>query len=75
MNEIFQTEPRRTVQVHLADGRTFEGPVGTPLSAFIDLAYPDAEPPIAAALVNDDLRELGIILEDSVTGTTWRRSS
>jgi cysteinyl-tRNA synthetase len=25
--------------------------------------------------IRDDLRELGIILEDSVTGTTWRRSS
>jgi cysteinyl-tRNA synthetase len=25
--------------------------------------------------IRDDLRELGIILEDSVTGTTWRRKS
>jgi len=25
--------------------------------------------------IRDDLRELGIILEDSVTGTTWRRQS
>jgi uridine kinase len=46
------------VQVHFADGRTFEGPLGTPLAKFVQSAYPNATYPIVAALVNDELEEL-----------------
>lgn len=52
--------PRDTVQVRLGDGRTLEGPVGTPLEAFVaQIRRPD-EPPIVAALVDGDLRELTV---------------
>jgi len=50
--------PRDAVQVRLSDGRTFAGPVGTPLSAFMRAAYPEATPPIVAALVDGELEEL-----------------
>jgi uridine kinase len=50
--------PRSTVQVHFADGRTFEGPKGATLAEFVAAAYPQAEIPIVAALVNGDLEEL-----------------
>ena len=54
---IRRAAPRRTVQVHFPDGLTFEGPIGTPLAAFIQAAYPDIEPPIMAALVDGVLRD------------------
>jgi uridine kinase len=42
----------------LDDGQILEGPVGTPLEAFVaQIARPD-EPPIVAALVDGELREL-----------------
>jgi len=69
MTQVWETEPRRTVQVHFVDGRTFEGPAGTPLSAFVEAAYPEAEPPFAAALVNDELRELTCEMTTDVTVT------
>ena len=50
--------PRRSVQVQFADGRTYEGPVGAPVGTFIDAAYPDAQQPFVAAMVNDELEEL-----------------
>jgi uridine kinase len=50
--------PRKTAQVRLKDGRILEGPVGTPLETFVaTIARPD-EPPIVAALVGGELREL-----------------
>ena len=56
-------EPRDSVQVRLADGRVFAGPVGTPLHVFMRSAYPEASPreappPVVAALVDGDLVEL-----------------
>jgi uridine kinase len=55
---VWSAAPRETAQVHLADGRTLEGPLGTPLTAFIKAAYPDPQIPIVAALVNGELEEL-----------------
>jgi uridine kinase len=53
-------ESRKTVQIHLADGRIFEAPMGTPLKTFIGAAY-DAPPfPIVAALVDGALEELSM---------------
>ena len=50
--------PRRTAQVRFADGRTYQGPMRTPLVEFVDAAYPDPPCPIVAALVDDELMEL-----------------
>jgi len=49
--------PRTTAQVRFQDGKTFEGPIGAPLSAFVKAAYPEAEPPIVAAIVDNDLQD------------------
>ncbi|NLG50437.1 MAG: nucleoside kinase [Chloroflexi bacterium] len=69
MSQVWETEPRATAQVRFADDRTFEGPAGTPLSAFIEAAYPQAEPPFAAALVNGELRELTYEITTDVSVT------
>ena len=55
---VWESEPRESVQIHLSDGRTFEGPGGTPLHVFVEAAYPDPPQPIVAALVDDHLTEL-----------------
>ena len=55
---VHPAEPRTCVQVRLSDGRIFAGPVGTPLHAFMRAAYPEATPPVVAALVDGDLVEL-----------------
>ncbi len=49
---------RKTVLVHLQDGRIFEAPVGTSLETFIRAAYNDDPVPIVAALINCKLYEL-----------------
>ncbi|MGC9529405.1 MAG: nucleoside kinase [Candidatus Bipolaricaulaceae bacterium] len=51
-------EPRQTVQVRFADGRTFEGPRGAPLEAFCRAAYPRPTVPPMAGIVDDQLMEL-----------------
>ena len=55
---VVPVTPRQTVQAIFPDGRAFEAPTGTPLRYFIDAAYPDVEPPVMAAMMDDDLREL-----------------
>jgi uridine kinase len=64
--DIRLVSPRESVQVRLADGRILEGPVGTPLEAFVkSIAQPD-EPPVVAALIDDCLRELGQTIDKDV---------
>jgi len=48
------------VQARFPDGRTFEGPVGTTLEAFVRAAYPDPTVPPMAAVVDGELRELAV---------------
>jgi uridine kinase len=57
MAEIKLTTPRETIQIHLPDGRTIEGPRGTPVG---DLLTPveDQRSPTMGANVNGRLREL-----------------
>ena len=55
---VWPAQPRQTVQVRFDNGATFEGPIGTPLEAFIEQAYADVEYPIAAALVDNELESL-----------------
>lgn len=57
--KIRKARERKTVQVCLPDGRTFEGPKGTPLVEFFRAAFPGASDPPVAAIVNDELVELG----------------
>jgi len=49
---------RQTVQVRFADDQVFEGPVETPLEAFVQAAFPEESFSIMAALVNGKLCEL-----------------
>jgi uridine kinase len=55
---IHLAPPRDTVQVRLDKNRILEGPVGTPLEAFVAEVWQPDEPPIVAALVDGRLREL-----------------
>lgn len=57
-NKITPARPRRTVQVRFSDGRILQGPVGSPLAAFTDVACAGAESTIVAALVDGQLVEL-----------------
>jgi uridine kinase len=58
---IFSAEPRRSVQVRFPDGRTFNGPFGSTIEAFIKAAHPQSNN-ITAAIVNGNLRELSVEL-------------
>jgi len=55
---ITEALPRTTVQITFPDGRVFEGPKGTTIEAFMQVAYPKNDPPIVACLVNNQIREL-----------------
>jgi uridine kinase len=58
--QVYPATPRTTAQVRFADGRVYEGPVWTPLMAYVEAAGRD-KPwrfPIVAALINHELREL-----------------
>ena len=60
---ITSSSPRDNVQVRFPDGRAFNGPIGTSIEAFINMAKPEANGRIVAALVNGKLRELSLKLE------------
>ncbi|KAB2905031.1 MAG: nucleoside kinase [Anaerolineae bacterium] len=59
---ITRSQPRETVQVTFPDGRIYQGPIHTPLEAFVKQAEADAGMPhefrTVAARVNNRLREL-----------------
>ena len=63
---IHPAEPRDTAQVWFDDGRVFEGPIGTPLEQFIDVAGSDPKAPTVAALIDSELRELSYRVEDDI---------
>ncbi|MFL7807444.1 MAG: nucleoside kinase, partial [Anaerolineae bacterium] len=67
--DIRPAEPRDTAQVWFDDGRVFEGPVGTPLEAFIHVAGTDPEAPTVAALIDNELRELTYRVEGDIEVT------
>lgn len=58
MQQIKPAKPRTTVLITLPDGSTFEGPVGATIEDFLNVAYPDPEVPLIAALADGQLREL-----------------
>lgn len=56
MTAIQISHPRHTVQIHLPNGQTLEGPRGTSVGTFLSaLDYPSL---LVGAIVNDELREL-----------------
>jgi len=57
-SEIQQTEPRKTVEIHLPDGRVFSGPRGTAVGLFLKVLPEANTPPIMGAIINSELREL-----------------
>jgi uridine kinase len=82
---VTPASPRRAAQVCFPDGRTFEAPIGTPLEAYIQAAFPDPPVPMMAALVDGKLKELTwsvtcdveavpVTLADSDGGRIYRRS-
>lgn len=56
--KITETTPRTMVNVTFPDGRVFEGAKGTPVEDFVKVAYPQNDPPVIAAIVNKQMREL-----------------
>jgi uridine kinase len=64
---IEASPPRRNVQARFADGRAFNGPVGTTVEEFILAARPQTNGRIVAALVNGQLRELSEVLNRDAT--------
>ena len=62
-DEITISAPRERARITLPDGRTFEGPCGTSLEAFLQHAYPEREVPLMAALVDGRLSELVCTVE------------
>jgi uridine kinase len=66
---VVPSSPRQTAQIWLADGRVYEGPVGTPLQEFIAAAEPQATVPIVGAIVDGQLRELSYHVEQDVEVT------
>lgn len=64
MTEIIPTSPRTDVQACFPDGRAFNGPLGTPVEAFVQAARWPGPGIVVAALVNGRLRELSLPLYD-----------
>jgi uridine kinase len=63
---IHPTKPRETAQVWFNDGRVFEGPIGTSLEKFVQVAGSDPDSPTLAAIVDNELRELTYRIEGDV---------
>jgi uridine kinase len=62
-SEIKQTEPRKTVEIHLPDGRVYSASRGTPVGLFLKVLPEAGNPPIMGAVVNSELRELTYPIE------------
>ncbi len=71
---IRETSRRTDVYVSLPDGRVFAAPLGTPLAEVFRIAYPGANDPPVAAIVDDELRELACPLERDAVAKPIRLS-
>ncbi len=67
--QIREAQARKTVQVHLADGRVFEADRGTRLDAFFKFAFEGRDDAPVAAIVEDELRELAWPVDVDVEAT------
>lgn len=83
--QVWPGSPREAAQVEFPDGRIFEAPLGTPVEAYVRVAYGDHPVPVIAALVDGELRELAypirrdarvvpVFLSDSDGVRIYRRS-
>ncbi len=63
MPAFIQTEPTKTIQVHLPDGRTIEGPRGAAAGQFIGAIHADLTAPVVGVIVNGELHELTYPIE------------
>ncbi len=57
-NIIKLTKARKTIEVHLPNGRTLRGPRGASVEEFIKALSVTPDAPIVAAIVNGNLREM-----------------
>lgn len=57
-SDIHQSDPRKTVEIHLPDGRVYSGLRGTQVGLFLKVLPEANNPPIMGAIVNHELREL-----------------
>jgi len=71
-SEIQFVKPKKTVEVHLPDGRVISGPRGKSVGDFLDILDDPEMHPIVGAIVNSQLRELTfpIIMESMVNPVT-----
>lgn len=56
--KIQRVEPRKTVEIHLPDGRVFSGPRNIPVGDFFQKIEAADGSPIVGAIINGELREL-----------------
>ena len=57
-NNIRAVTARKTVEIHLPDGRVYEGPRNGSIESFFENLPEWQDPPILGAIINGDLREL-----------------
>lgn len=62
MNMVKFVKPRKTVEVHLPDGRVLSGLRGAPVKSFLSPLNMEG-PPVVGAQVNGALRELTYPIE------------
>ena len=62
--KVRQIEPRPTVEIHLPDGRTYEGPRGERVETFLKVLPEWKTTPIVGAIINRELRELTFPIEN-----------
>lgn len=62
-NVVRLTKLRKTVEVHLPDGRVLQGPRGAAIGLFMQQIQEPDGPPIVGAKVNGELRELTYVID------------
>ncbi len=74
--DIIISEPRKTVEIHLSDGRVLSGPRGAPVGRFFSILPDLNNPPTVGAIINGELRELTfpIKMDSSVRPVTMGES-
>ncbi len=63
MSSFKLIQPGETVQVHLPNGRTLEGPRGAAAEQFLDTVRVDLTAPVVGVIVNGELHELTFPIE------------
>lgn len=68
-SQVMRSTARLDARVSFPDGSVYSAPVGTPLLAYVEAAYPPGHPerPILAAIVDGNLRELTLPIERDVS--------